>query len=463
MKPFKSDGVYAGIPYRILPDSSIEAMLSGRLVKFKTMSQFLAASVNAPSTANEASLVMSNNVQENINRQRANVPASARPLDYHSILLEAIHKAENNSAQLRALVYERARFNLKREFLFGYSSMGLSDVIKHVNDFELAIAHIEASAVDIKPNLAYREQLERRELDHSSSDGAVQIISPKANPELYEDFSSYQKAESRKLGWRPMEAGSYLRAATIIFGSLLVAILCIGAMLAGALWYSSKEPPQIEIAQKSPTISGTTVSGSNSSEDNARPTNNASKVPFPLPTSFGIFALSDNKLIKLEALPIKIPDPRVALSAEITKPSVTTLSGDKPAFILFRRDLLNNAPEKVTLRVVARVMHETKFIGGKPTIKNPEGSWRVRNTSYEYKVSPIVGQPEMVIAQNDDNQSLAAGRYALVLNGVGYDFTIAGPIQSSVHCLEGFEASNGTIFSECLKVPSAGHASSGPR
>jgi hypothetical protein len=461
MTPIESDGVYAGIPYRVLPDSSIEAMLPVGLVKFKNIDQFLAATANAPAITSESRSIMSRDVLENKNRQKTNVPASARPLDYYSILLEAIHKAEHNSAQLRALVYERARFNLKREFLFGYSSLGLSEVVQHVNDFELAVARIEANVVDVKPSPAYREQVEPREIDHSSSGGAVQIMPPTAAPPIYEDFPSYKWADNRKLDRRSIEAGTYLRAATLLLGSLLVAIVFVGAMIAGALWHSPKEPSQIEIAHKSPATGDTSVSGSNSDEDSAKPAKNSSEVPFPLPTSFGIYALSDNKLTKLEALPIRVPDPRVTLSAEITKPSITIISGNKLAFILFRRDLLNNAPEKVTLRVVARVARETKFVGGKATIINFERAWRVRNTSLEYKVSPIVGQPEMVIAQTDDNQSLAAGRYALVLNGIGYDFTIEGGIQSPAHCLEGFQASNGTVYSECRKVPSGGHASSG--
>lgn len=457
MAPFESDGLYAGIPYRVLPDSLIEAMLPGGLVKFKTMDQLIAASANAEATR----IITSHDVLENTNKQRANVPASARPLDYYSILLEAIHKAEHNSAQLRALVYERARFNLKREFLFGYSSFGLADVVQHVNDFELAIARIEANAVDVKPSPVYRGQVEPRENDHHRSGGAVQIMPPKAIAPTYEDLPSYQQVESRNLDRRLKEAGPYLRAATLLLSISLVAVVFIGAMIAGALWHSSKEAPPIEIAHKSPAPGATTISGNNSSEANAKPTNNSPKVPFPLPTSFGIYALSDNKLIKLETLPVRVPDPRVPLSVEITKPSLTTISGNKPAFILFRRDLLNNAPEKVSLRVIARIVRETKFINNKATVMSLEGTWRVRSMSLEYKVSPIAGQSEMVIAQTDDNRSLAAGRYVLALNGIGYDFTIEGPVQSPAHCLEGFESSNGTIYSECRQVPSSGHASRG--
>lgn len=111
-------------------------MMPGGVVKFKNMDQFVASSESAPKSTNLT----------HPNADRRDVPG--RPLDYYSILLEAINGAKQNSAQLRALVYERARFNLKRDVLFGYSSMGLADVVRQINEFELAVARIEASAVE---------------------------------------------------------------------------------------------------------------------------------------------------------------------------------------------------------------------------------------------------------------------------------------------------------------------------
>jgi hypothetical protein len=158
---------------------------------------------------------------------------------------------------------------------------------------------------------------------------------------------------------------------------------------------------------------------------------------------------NNSELTELQPLPIAIPDPRVALSAEITKPSGTTISDNKPTFILFRRDLLNSAPQTLALRAVARVVRETKIAGNKPTITNIDGTWRIRNISHELRVSPVPGQPEMVIARPVNDAPLAPGRYALVLNRVGYDFTVNGKEDSPEFCLEGFEASNGLIFSQC--------------
>ena len=192
------------------------------------------------------------------------------------------------------------------------------------------------------------------------------------------------------------------------------------------LWPLQKASRQFQTADKMPQAGETAVKQSSPNESGLAPVETSPRLPFPLPTSFGIYVLNDNKLVELEALPINVPDPRVALSAEIKNPSAITISDHKPAFILFRRDLLNNAPQKVILRVVARMTRETKIVNGKPVLNKIEGSWRIRDVSHELKISPIPGQREMLMARLDEGVSLAAGRFALVVNRLGYDFTIDG-------------------------------------
>ncbi len=38
-----------------------------------------------------------------------------------------------------------------------------------------------------------------------------------------------------------------------------------------------------------------------------------------------------------------------------------------------------------------------------------------------------------------------------MINGEGYDFTVAGPITAQEQCLEQFQMQNGVILSECPK------------
>ena len=256
----------------------------------------------------------------------------------------------------------------------------------------------------------------------------------------------------RHARWRE-EFLRHMRSANRFFGLALLGIAFIGAVvIVATLWPLPKTSRQYEVANKAPQIADTSPKQSSPSESVPVPIEAAPKLPFPLPTSFGIYILNDNKLTELEALPINVPDPRVALSAEIKSPSTVTISDQKPAFILFKRDLLNNAPQKVILRVVARMTQETRIVNGKPVITKVEGAWRIRDISRELKISPIAGQREMVIARLDDDTSLPAGRYALVVSRIGYDFTIGGPVQAPEFCLEGFEAANGSVFTQCRSL-----------
>jgi hypothetical protein len=170
----------------------------------------------------------------------------------------------------------------------------------------------------------------------------------------------------------------------------------------------------------------------------------------PLPSSYGIYALSDKHLIELEPLPIRAPDVRVRLSAEITKPSSVRLPDGKLTFVVFRRDLVNSAPQKVTVRVIARVTRAVTLSSGKAVASDIEGSWRIRNNSYDYRVAPLSENREMVaIRPETPDFTLPAGRYALVLGGLAYDFTVDGQITAAEQCLESFEAVNGLVFNEC--------------
>src|SRR5690242_11909731 len=107
MTPFEPEGVYCSIPYRVLPDNSIEAMMPGGLVKFKNLDLFLASSGGATAGTGVERSVLSRDFLENTGNQNSNVPAPIRPLDFYSILQDAIETAKHNSSQLRALVYER--------------------------------------------------------------------------------------------------------------------------------------------------------------------------------------------------------------------------------------------------------------------------------------------------------------------------------------------------------------------
>ena len=75
----------------------------------------------------------------------------------------------------------------------------------------------------------------------------------------------------------------------------------------------------------------------------------------PLPTEYGVYAIANGQLTELDLLPIRAPEQRVAVSASISTPSRVHLPSGRLQFVIFRRDLVTNAPDRVSVRVVARV------------------------------------------------------------------------------------------------------------
>jgi hypothetical protein len=179
----------------------------------------------------------------------------------------------------------------------------------------------------------------------------------------------------------------------------------------------------------------------------------SSSLPFPLPSDYGVYAVSNTALSELRLLPEQVPDKRVALSTPINQPSRTFLPDGKAKFVVFRRDLAGNAPDRIDVRVVAKVMRALTFDAkGKASFSPVSDAWNIRNVSYEFRVRPIAGNPEMLLVQAEKADfALPAGRYVLALKNQGYDFTVNGKITDPMQCLERTEAANGEFYSDCQK------------
>ena len=174
----------------------------------------------------------------------------------------------------------------------------------------------------------------------------------------------------------------------------------------------------------------------------------------PVPNEYGAYALSNGQLTELDLLPMRVPDQRVAISPVISTPSRTHLTMDKLEFVVFRRDLANSAPDRVAVRVVAQVKRALTFDRNGKAVVNPvEDAWVVRSNSYQMRVAPVADNPEMILIRPDPPElALPAGRYALVLKGAAYDFTVDGPLADTAHCLERTDALNFPVYTECRNL-----------
>ena len=134
------------------------------------------------------------------------------------------------------------------------------------------------------------------------------------------------------------------------------------------------------------------------------------------------------------------------LTAVEAVPSITSQSNEDAnhlpigqlQFVVFRRDLVGDAPDLVAVRVVAQVKRALTFnSASKPRVTKIEDSWVVRGNSYQMRVAPVPDNPEMILVKPEHAEFIfPAGRYALVLKNVAYDFTLDGPITDTAHCLE---------------------------
>lgn len=166
---------------------------------------------------------------------------------------------------------------------------------------------------------------------------------------------------------------------------------------------------------------------------------------WPMPSTYGSYAVVNGQLAELELLPAAAPDRRVAISAIIGTPSQNFLPDGSPTFIVFRRDLANVPLEEIDIRSVAKIRPASKSAKKQPD--TPDGSWSIRNISHRFKASPLPGSSEMLLIRPES--ALPAGRYVLVLKRQAYDFSVSGEITDINQCLELFEAANGTFYSPC--------------
>jgi hypothetical protein len=172
-----------------------------------------------------------------------------------------------------------------------------------------------------------------------------------------------------------------------------------------------------------------------------------------IPKAYGVYAVSGGKLFPLELLPGRAPDPRVAISAAIPTPSKIVLPDPHVKFIVFRRDSAMNALDHAEVRIIAKVAQAMTFDpNGKPVVSKSSDSWVIRNISLSYQTAPVQGRSDMYeVIGGDADKGLTPGRYGLVLKNEVYDFTVAGEITDSKHCLESIAAVNGSFYSECRK------------
>jgi hypothetical protein len=381
----------------------------------------------------------------------------AQEIEYALILQRMIDAVQTSPTQMRLTIYEFARARLKIDT----SSTEESEKKRLLTALETAIQGVEQFSI---------RREERESLPPANSQAqigpAVRLRVPVAPVHVSPAVATHRTVTPASEDiWAP-ESIYTPRPDIDLLGEArtraLVSSLarfCIGMLLFGivvCLTYYKHHSLLLwaPTSTANPTAAtAPAVTPLASAAADHKPTVAATNEPsFSVPSDYGVYALNNGALSELYALTERVPDKRIAVSTPLDQPSRTTLLDGKTRFIVYRRDFVGNAPDRIEVRVVAQVARILSFDAkGRPNISPVSGTWNIRNVSYDFRVRPIVGHPEMLLVQPENPAFvLPAGRYALVLKDQGYDFTVRGKVTEPAQCLERTDAANGSFYSECL-------------
>ncbi len=368
-------------------------------------------------------------------------PEASREVEFALMLSRVIDSVSKNPDYLRATIYELARHKLKEEF----HSESAADVRQLSKSLEIAIQGVEAFN---KKKVGVEAALLGLDVTQENSLIATYASRQDVTPVQQESpvIEAHVFGSGAAPAWKRVPRFRAVRwfAAALAMGLAVICTVVSLELLRNKGYFVVNQP-----APMAPKVA--TAAAPESPPMAAEP--KTAEPPPLVPTSFGIFAISDGKLHELDVLPGRAPDPRIAISSLITTPSRATLPDGHLTFIVYRRDSATNAADRAEVRLIARIEKEASFDkDGKQVVTPIDDNWVMRNISIPYRTAPKKDYPDMYeIRSEDPNVPVGPGRYALVIKGFAYDFTVAGQATDPRLCLERLVASNGRFYSECRK------------
>jgi hypothetical protein len=315
--------------------------------------------------------------------------------DYYATVTSLIASSAANNPEARRRVYELARYELRRRLASRAKEFGQFDEAKHLRAFEIAIERIEADL----SKYPVEGECCGANLVTAAVDSSVEIIPPAGHgplpPQSRSAFSPERASPRASSFW-----------AVLPF---------VGAAILGAAIYVTVERG---VREQSKLQSDQNIPDKRTSPQS---------VALPLPVAYGVYAVAEGQLIELEPLSIKVTGHGIAPIGVISTASKAKLPNGRIQFVIFKRELVNNAPEKVIVQTVAPVEPAEPLSKGE-SAGNQNGSWAIGNISYQMQVAPLGGSPGMIIIRPADSKfSFPIGRYVLILKRLAYDFSVAGP------------------------------------
>jgi hypothetical protein len=268
---------------------------------------------------------------------------------------------------------------------------------------------------------------------------------------------------------KPPDTSSWIPTRRAI-AAIAAVVIAAGAALYVTTWGRAPSPAAQDVGaatrQRTPISSPAASAGANpgpatklsSIATGASATTTEASAPFawpralPRPTTYGVYAISNKRLIELEQISASPVDPRAGTRFQITKPGRTVLDDARPSFVAYHRDLATGTPERVSVRIAARIARAMTLdpLGKAVMEPPPTETWLIRDLGYDFQAWRVSGNAEIVMLRPQNDQlAFPPGRYELVLGGQFYDFVIAGIIDDPTQCVEGVTTPRGPAFYEC--------------
>src|SRR5262245_3902924 len=381
--------------------------------------------------------------------------APAPEVDFALVLSRVIASVEDDPAQLRNIIYELARIKLQEEM----SRRSPSSTSPGTRDLSVAL---ESAIERVETTYSKHDSLEPiQSLDRLAdiscvkAQASARIVNQEAGSDYEHPLPSFSIRET--LTGTTRNRACLPGAAPLLSGAI-VAILAVAVSIVldhqfelfGRRASQALTPVVHKIEKVASKVAPAQAPGQRSTP--STPTVPMQYSGVSLPSVYGIYSISAGRVHELEPLAVgRVPDQRVFMSTPIKTPSRTVLPDGRTEFIIYRRDIVNNVSDRITVRVIAKVQRAMTFnTARQASTMDVEDSWTIRNVSYDFRVAPLGENSEMLVVRPEkDEFVLPAGRYALVVKGQAYDFTVAGPITEAAQCLERVDAANGTFYSEC--------------
>ena len=357
----------------------------------------------------------------------------ANQVQFALVISRMLETVKDDAEARRQMVYDLARYKLQEQFT--YADAKNIDQMKRA--LEIAIEEVEKFTREEPP----LERLPSQQLTSSKEPGGLLVS---GNATVLQSGTSRSKP--------PENAGPLLpvikRTAVILLAAgAVILIVSQRDNIAALRRHITSQPAEIALVAPKPETTVTV----------AKPEMVPPVPPPPtrvLPTDYGIYALIDDKsLAELNATGVMAPDMRIAISPEFKKPDRPHLPNGRLKFIVFRRDAAKEIPERVEVRVVAKIAREFSTDAAGKNLGGGEDVGVIRNFSYPFRVSPIPGKPEMYELHTGDTAlDLPPGHYVLSLGSQAYYFQVDGEITDPRQCLERVVAGNGTFYAPCKKA-----------